>query len=283
MKRNLSRKEFVLSRSRRIGCLTLGAVAADFKRIQYKPAGDGPHLAEPAVRSLNEKEKRVTQEQTTAPYLKEYLQYIGGHPDTKVTKEFVCDAYRDEGQSFALGTKPGGRFLVYPEFCAFLSTMRGDANSAKLFADRFSGDMIDQLRVMGVMNNPGMMVFHIAKGMGRDEDEEEKKYIRAALTNPNSFFIPMNRITGVNTERKFSMNTITIETSSDRYVLFDNMMTTCPDPLTWGLKKLSGGRPLGRPSLTGVARYYGRMVTGSWQPEVVEILRQAANTNKNTR
>lgn len=224
----------------------------------------------------------MTQEQTATPYLKEYLQYIDGNSDTKVKKEIVCDAFR--GDNFGLmgfgAIKPAGRFLIYPEFCAFLTTMRAEQDSLKLFGTRFFDEMGPELRLMGLASSPEMIVLYIAKSMGRDKDEEEKKYLRAALTSPNSFFIPMNRIESVSTGRKAGLNSITINTPSESYTLVDNMMTTCPDPITYAMKKLSGGRPLNKPKMTNIPKFYGRYFTGKWEEDAVKILREAAQANR---
>jgi hypothetical protein len=222
----------------------------------------------------------MIQEQATTSHLKEYLEYIGGHPDTKVVKEFVCDAFRGEEISWN-GIKLGGQFFIYPEFCAFLSTMRGEQNTLRLFAHRFWDDLAGELKVAGLASRPEMLVVYVARSIGRDKDEQVKKYVKAALTNPNSFFIPMREIRSVSTGRKnLTLNTITIDTDFGRFTLTDNYMTTVQDPITWGVKKLSGGRPLGKPTPTQNFRYFGRLVTGRWEEDAVKLLKKAARANR---
>lgn len=230
-----------------------------------------------------EKTTSQAQEQTTIPHLKEYLEYIDGHPDTKVVKEFVCDAFRGEelGWGGAKGIKPGGRFLIYPEFCAFLSIMRGEQDTWRLLGHRFWDEFGGELKVYGLAHRPEMLVYYIAKSLGQDGDEEDKKYLKAALTNPNSFFVPMREIKSVTTGRKnLTFNTITLDTNSGKFTLTDNYMTTVQDPITWGVKKLAGGRPLGTPSPTANVRYFHRLFTGKWEEDAVRLLKKAARSSR---
>lgn len=228
-----------------------------------------------------EKTTTQAQGQTTIPHLKEYLEYIGEHPDTKVVKEFVCDAFRgEEILWWRSGIKPGGRFLIYPEFCAFLSIMRGEQDTWRLFGHRFWDEFGGELKVWGLASRPEMLIYYVARSMGRDADEQERKYLKAALTNPNSFFIPMREIKSVTTGRRLTFNTITLDTDSGKFTLTDNYMTTVQDPITWGIKKLSGGRPLGTPTPTANVKYFQRLVTGRWEEDAVRILEKAARSNR---
>ncbi len=191
-------------------------------------------------------------------FLEDYVKYLKENPNAKAHKQFKCSAWTGRDPLFIEMTTPTGTFLVYPEFAAFLTTSNAKPGFGRLV--EYVWEQKKYLKPLmvfaGAANDPegalaeiALTIYHhVSK---KHVTKKEKEFLRKALTSPNSFFIPFNRIKDVKSGRNY----IHINTDETRFVLYNSGI---------------------------VSRINTALITG-WQEDVVAILADAARKNQTER
>ena len=190
-------------------------------------------------------------------FFEDYLKYIAENPNTKAYKQFKCSAWigRDP---FLIGATPVGRFYLYPELAAFLTTSKAKPGGFREFSSALWQQELKPLYYMiKWSHHPASILLDVAKTLYQHVGDKETKFINEALSSPNSFFIPLSKVKNVKAERNLRGNFIRIYAAEKELVLYNNV----------------------RASWTWVGPLYAQ-ITGKWQDDVVAVLSETAGKNQ---
>jgi hypothetical protein len=208
-------------------------------------------------------------------HLKEFVAYIGQHPDIKPVKKF--EAMAGEG-TVPPRSQPLGDVFLYPEVLVFLTTrIFGDGMKSAL--EESLHYTIEGIKEEMVLANwaqhPVSILGDLAKALATPK-YQDRGFTEKALTNLHSFFIPLSAIKEIKTGGGFMVGKakgwreallppyITITTHETSYVL--------SDPLAFGHRQslfdLQGWRVM------------YEMTTSKWQTDVVQFLEEKAKANR---
>lgn len=215
----------------------------------------------------------TTNQTEKLPYIERFLQYLGENPDVAATKQFVCSAYIGK-KPFNVTLTPIGIVSLYPEYIIFLTDSKAKPGGFRQFVSQFWDEFSPYLTAHRLVTQPYTIVFDLARSMGRNGDEE---FFNQALTSPNSFIVPLDKIKKVDTSRNFQGNFIHITTFDRELTLFNNINAQVPE----GLRYLIGKKPLKKfeSAPAAIGKFYQALLTGNWHEDVVEVLKRASAHN----
>jgi hypothetical protein len=196
-------------------------------------------------------------------HLDKYFKYLDKHPNITAIKQFKCGATRGQRPRFH-NTVPGGDCFLYPEFLIFLTNSKKGVGWRSTFTnivDFFAAD----IALMKWANNPATILFDIAKSMNSYIDPEK---LEELLANPNSIFVPLRSLTGVEAERDWTQGNYIIIHTKDGDVSIVEHISEYPNPI----RDLMKGK---KPTFVTPKFLYNKMrghIVGEWQPDVVVAL-----------
>ncbi len=200
----------------------------------------------------------TTPQTTASPHADTFLVYLSAHPNIRPSHTLVARAAATGKLPAFSYTLPSGTIAAFPEFLAFLTQEKASPGTGVIW-----NLLVDQTRTLLTLHrwayHPASILTDIAKILGATAFGNEDK-LAAALANRNSFFIPLERLTGVTVGRRSAREGrqfyLTLTTLDGTYMI-------CEDAATEGWFTSMG-------SMLGLS---------PWQPQLIALLQSAAGLN----
>lgn len=184
-------------------------------------------------------------------YRNEYLSYIAANPNVKPFKNFFAlGTVADKPPTF-FNSLPLGEVFVYPQFLIFLTLIEGKAGTGMLFSRLVEEELKPLYNLQKWVNNPATIILDAAKWLSKTFQDKDR--LAQALENPNSIFVPFDKIKSVEAGRYLSQGNFIKIKNPTRTVLICQSMT--------------------HENLFSSGASY---LTGNWQSDVLAKLKSAA-------
>lgn len=204
----------------------------------------------------------------TPLHLSDYLQYLNDNPDITIVKNFKCGASRGQRPKLH-ASLPAGECFLYPDFLIFLTKAQTGAGWRTCLTNAIDSSALD-IAMFKWAVNPKSILGDIAKSLNAFLSPQE---LDSLLTNPNSIFLPLQEVIGVETGCDLIQGNYIIIHTQDGDIVLAEHICDAPNPFK---DLMDGKNPLGSMNPVknieyGVGKIKG-YISASWHPDVVAAL-----------
>lgn len=202
---------------------------------------------------------------TDRPYLRDFVRYLweGEAPPAPLLRTeahaVVTTGLPEPFRPMQLSRLPYGFIHVYPEWVAFLTSSRSKPGQIPAIVSK---EMIAPVTT-AIRMQRRLEPVPIAREVVSRTIKDERQRLEPLVANPNSIFIPLPTVTSAHQQRTMAVTVYLEITTNDRQIVMGPNSMFSFGPRMWKALKASYG--------------------GTWEPELLEQLQQAAQRNRSAQ